>query len=151
KVIKLEGDGSHRVQDLDKAVLKNFPVTVDRHGLFHFEVDLPDGNFQLAVVVYDPTLGDHRAVRSYQLSFEVSDQGVQLAGATKQQEAPDLILRPAHRLALGLGANLVIYRKKASDIPMDANFTLIEYGSLFLEYFQSFLEGPWAMTYSLKL
>lgn len=151
KVVKIEEDGSHRSQDLSPASLKKFPVTVDRHGLFHFEIDLPDGNFQLGTVIYDPSLGDHRAVRSYQLSFEVSDQGVELAGAKQRQEAPDLILRPKRRAALGAGANLVIYRKKSSDIPMDANFTLIEYGSLFAEYFHSFLPGSWAMNFSLKL
>src|SRR5690606_14922508 len=107
RIIKIEEDGSNRRHELNPETLKKYPVTVDRHGLFHFEIELPDGNFQLAVVVYDPTLGDHRAVRSYQLSFEVSDAGVKLAGAEKREEAPSLILRPAHRAALGVGTNLV--------------------------------------------
>lgn len=150
KVVRIE-QGSHDFVELDGELLKKFPLAVDRHGLFHFQILLPEGSYQLGVVVYDPAVRDHRATRSYQLSFEVSEDGVQLAGADAQAEAPDLILRPHKRVALGMGSSFVSYRKKSSDIPMDATFSAFEYGSVHLEYWESFLEGPWAFTSSLKL
>lgn len=139
RVFKVSPEGKKEKIVLKENQVNFLPGVADRRGIFLFQLNLTQGNYEVAVSMVDPEAQSMSAAKVYTLVLGLTQGRASLS--QREEGGEDPFKAHFDYFAAGLGLNYSVFNK-TSDVPSELRFSSFKFPSLRLGYATTFSQYP---------
>lgn len=136
KILYLKKPTDRTMMELKSSDVKYLPSLADQRGIFGFEVNLPLGNYQIAVAAVDPDAQSMSAAKVFVLFLNVKLKNIEFGFIEEDDDLP--FVPQSDYYAIGGGINYSVFNKAVPSIPSEIRFSSFKIPSLRLGYAKTY-------------